>query len=160
MKTSDLELPLHLYTETRDQDGVETGGTFAADKLVAWSEDGYGDAIDKWCNQICRRELDVIETWEDDRILQLEDDWVSVENDGDEDEQRYHLACEAITREAGTKRDNARDRMAEHKTAIEELVQESRNWIEAHKPPPQEDNYVGYLVAIAAIAAGAYVLVT
>ena len=165
MNTSELELPQHVYKETTNPDGTVTMDTFASDKLIAWSEDGYGDAIDKWCKQVCDRKIEAIDTWEDNRILQLEDEWMLIEKneydeDEDEDEERYHLACDVVTREAGVKRDGARERMVEHKAAIEELAQQAREFIATHKPPPQEDNLTGYLVAIAAFAAVAYVLVT
>ncbi|MEN8107251.1 MAG: hypothetical protein ABFS22_04515 [Pseudomonadota bacterium] len=169
MNTSELELPKHLYTETADPDGPATMDTIVPDKLIAWSEDSVGDAIDRWCKQICNRKIEVIDAWEDNRILQLEDEWISLEHDGDddeydddqdEDERHYHLACDAVNSNAAVKRDVARERMAEHKTAIEELVQQSREFITAHQPPPQEDHWVGYLLAIAAVAAVAYVLIT
>lgn len=169
MNTPELELPKHLYTDTADPDATATMDTIVPDKLIAWSEDGYGDAIDRWCKQICDRKIEAIEAWEDNRILQLEDEWISLEHDGDDDEYdedqdegegHYHLACDAVNRDAVVKRDGARERMAEHKTAIEELVQQSREFIAAHQPPPQEDHWVGYLLAIAAVAAVAYVLFT
>lgn len=165
MNTPELELPGHIYDETAAADGTATRVTYSADRLVAWSEQERGDAIEKWCKQICDRRLERIDAWEDNRILLLEDDWLSVEQDteeeeGDENEGRYHLACEAVVREAASKRDIARKQMVENSAAIEKLVKEARDHIEAHRPPPQEAHFVGYFLAIAAVAAVAYVVVT
>lgn len=165
MNTSELELPQHLYTESTGPDGSATRVTLASDKLIAWSEGGRGDAIDQWCRQLCDRKIAAINTWKDNRILQLEDDWASTENhvedeDDDEEEERYHLACELVIREAEMKRTAARERMAEQKAAIEKLVQQARAFNAAQTPPPQESHMAGYLVVIAALAAVAYVLLT
>ena len=83
MNTSEPELPQHLYTEATEPDGTATRATIAADKLIAWSEDGRGDAVDSWCQQIHDREIKAIDAWEDDRILQLEDEWIALEQDED-----------------------------------------------------------------------------
>jgi hypothetical protein len=161
MKTPELELPRHIYDETTAPDGAVTRVTYSADRLVAWSEQERGDAIEKWCKQICDRTLERIDAWEDERILQLEDEWLSVERDmeedeDDENEDHYHLACEAVVREAAGKRDSARKQMIERSAAIEKLVQEARDHIDAHRPPAQEEHFVGYLLAIAAVATVAY----
>jgi hypothetical protein len=165
MKTPELELPKHVYDESTAPDGSGTRLTYSAERLVAWAERERGDAIGKWCRQICDRTLENIDAWEDNRILQLEDEWVSIEQDieddeDDENEHHYHQACDTVVREAASKRDRARQQMLEHSAAIEKLVREARNHIEAHRPPPQEEHFVGYFLAIAAIAAVAYVVVT
>jgi hypothetical protein len=153
MNTSEPLLPKHLYIHSTAPDGTVTNVTFSPDKLLAWSECGRGDAVDKWCKQICDKKIAAINTWEDNRILQLEDDWASAENDvededEDEDEIRFNLACEAVTREATMKRENAREQMAEHKAAIEKLVRQARASNAAHTPPPQESHLVRYLIAV------------
>lgn len=165
MNTSERELPKHLYIESTGPDGAASRFTFAPDKLIAWSESGRGDAIDKWCKQICDKKIVAINTWKDNQILHLEDDWASAENnieeeDEDEEERRYHLACEQVARKARMKREIARKQMAEHKAAIEKLVRQARAFSAAHTPPPQEGHLIGYLIAAAAIAAVAYVLIT
>jgi hypothetical protein len=165
MNTSELELPMHIYDETTAPDGTGTRVAYSADRLVAWAEQERGGAIEKWCKQICDRTLENIDAWEDNRILQLEDEWLSIEQDIEEDEDdehegRYHLACDTVVREAVSKRDNASKQMVKHSAAIEKLVKEARNHIDAHRPPPQEEHFVGYFLAIAAVAAVAYVVVT
>jgi hypothetical protein len=169
MNTSEPLLPKHLYIESTAPDGTASRITFAPDKLIAWSEGGRGDAIEKWCEQVCDKKIVAINTWEDNQILYLEDEWASAENDveeddEDEDEIRLHLACDAVTREAKMKREIAREQMAEHKAAIEKLVQQARAVNTAHKPPPRENHLVGYLIAVSiGIGIGiavAYVLFT
>ena len=169
MNTSEPILPKHLYIESTAPDETATKVTFAPDKLIAWSEVGGGDAIDNWCRQICDEKIAAINTWEDDRILELEDEWVSSENDveeedEDEEEKHYHLACEVVSRDAEKKREIAREQMAEHKAAIEKLVRQARTFNDAHTPPKEEKHLVGYLVvaisAVLAIAVVAYVLIT
>ena len=169
MNTSEPILPKHLYTESTAPDGTATKVTFVPDKLIAWSEVGGGDAIDNWCKQICDKKIAAINTWEDDRILQLEDEWASSENDveeedEDEEEKRYHLACEVVSRDAEMKRDLAREQMSEHKAAIEELVRQTKTFNETHTSPKEEKHLVGYLAvaisAVLAIAVVAYMLIT
>jgi len=166
MNASDLELPPHLYTAATDPDSGRQQVMLNADKLIAWSEQGGGDAVDSWCRQFCDRELDAIDVWEDNRILELEEEWMSddkdvEDEDEDEDEHRYHLACEAVAREAASKRAGARERLAEHKAAIERRVREARDYAAAHKPPPEEEeHWFEYLLALAGAAAVAFVLLT
>jgi hypothetical protein len=171
MNTSEPLLPKHLYVDSAAPDGTVTKVTFSPDKLIAWSESGRGDAIDKWCKQICDKKIVAINTWEDNQILQLEDDWVSSENnveeeDEDEEEERYHLACEAVSRDAEMKREVAREQMLEHKAAIEKLVRQARTCNATPIPLPQESHIVRYLIALAVgigIGIGiavAYMLVT
>jgi hypothetical protein len=169
MNTSEPILPKHLYIESTATGGTANKVTFEPEKLIAWSEVGGGDAIDNWCRQICDEKIAAINTWEDDRILELEDEWVSSENDveeedEDEEEKRYHLACEVVSRDAEKKREIAREQMAEHKAAIEKLVRQARTLNVTHTPPKEKKYLVGYLLvavsAVVAIAAVAYVLIT
>lgn len=162
MDTTELGLPLHLYTEVRDPDRTVTDITIAPDKLVNWSSHGYGDAIDKLCRQIYDSELETIHDWEQTRLLLLEEQWMTLENgvDDDEHEQQYDLGCDAVAREADARRDAAGTRMARRKAAIEKLVQRARAYLKTQEPEPQESNILGYLVALASASALAYVLVT
>jgi len=153
MNTSEPLLPQHLYSDSPEAHGTGSRLTFSPEKLIAWSEDGHGDAIDKWCKHICEKKIVEINTWEDNQILYLEDEWASTENDvededEDEDENRFHLACEAVTREAQVKRDFAREQVAAHKAAIEKLVQQARTASAPHTPPPRESHLVRYLIAV------------
>jgi hypothetical protein len=155
MNTSEPLLPKHLYIDSTTPDGTVTKVTIAPDKLLAWSEGGRGDAVDKWCKQICDKKIVAINTWEDNRILQLEDEWASAENDveeedeeEDEDEIRFNLACEVVSRDAEMKREVAREQMAEHKTAIEKLVRQAKASNAAYTPPPQESHLAKYLIAV------------
>ena len=170
MKTSELELPKHLYTVASSPCGTMKKFVFSPDMLITWAEDGRGDAVARLCHEVCDRRIEAIDNWESDRILQLEDEWIAAGNDvdayslEDEDEdndehvKRYHEACEAVVREAEMKRARARERMNEHKSAVETLVQEAREFIAAHEPPPAEDHFVGYLLTIGAVMAAGYVL--
>ena len=169
MNTSEPLLPKHLYIDSTGADEAVSRLTFAPDKLIAWSEDGRGDAIEKWCKHVCEKKIVAINSWEDNQILYLEDEWASAENDieeedEDEDEIRFHLACEAVTREAEMKREIAREQMAEHRAAIEKLVRQARTSNPTHTPPAQQSHLVRYLIAVA-IGVGigiavAYVLLT
>ena len=170
MNTSELELPKHLYTEASSPCGSMKKVIFSPDMLINWAEDGRGDAITRLCHDVCEKKIQAIDSWESDRILQLEDEWIAAGNDEDayglqdEDEdndehvKRYHEACEAVTREAEMKRARIRERMTEHKSAVETLVQEAREFIAAHEPPPAEDHFVGYLLTIGAVLAVGSVL--
>ena len=155
MNTSEPLLPKHLYLDSTGPDGTVSRLAYSRDKLLAWSEDGHGDAIDKWCKHVCDKKIDAINTWEDNQILSLEDEWASTERDveeededEDEDEIRYHLACEAVTGEAEKKREIAREQMAEHKAAIEKLVRQARSSSTTRLPPAQESHLVRYLIAL------------
>jgi hypothetical protein len=154
MNTSEPLLPKHLYSDSTAADGTVPRLTVSPEKLIAWSEGGNGDAIDKWCKHICEKKIVAINTWEDNQILYLEDEWASIENDvededEDEDENRFHFACEAVTREAQMKRDIAREQMTEHKAAIEKLVKQARGASATHIPPSHENRLVRYLIAVA-----------
>ncbi|MGD2137540.1 MAG: hypothetical protein PVJ66_01380 [Gammaproteobacteria bacterium] len=170
MKTSELELPKHLYTKITSPCGTMTRFIIAPDKLISWAEQGRGDAILHLCHKSCERKIEAIDAWESDRIMQLEDECIAAGNDeeayapGDEDEdaaeRRYQQVCERIAREAEMKRARIRAKMEEHKSAVEKLVQDARVYIAAHESHPQEDNLLAYLLAIGAIAVLGYVLFT
>lgn len=164
MKASELGLPDYLYKKTTSPCGTKTKVIFAPDKLIAWSEQGRGDAIDRLCRQIYERKLGEIDAWEDDRIRQLEDQWLVAENDEDAcgrqegGENHIQLAREAIAREAEIKRASVKDRAADHRNAVEKLIQDAREFIATHQAPQQEDHLVEYLFLIGVASALGYVL--
>ena len=160
MSALELELPLHLYTEKKDPNGIVTGQNYSADKLVAWADCGRGDAVDSLCEQIFKRDLEAIEAWQENQFLLLEETWVAVENgiDDSENEQQYELACDAVRREAGEKDEAAALKLKQRKSGIEKLVLQSREYLAANRPAPQEGNASGYLFALAAVGVLVYIL--
>lgn len=166
MKISEMELPQYLYTKTTSSCGTKTKYTIAPDKLVSWAEEGRGDAIYELCQTVYERKLASINTWERDRMLQLEDEWMTA-GDGEDmhirrfvNVKRYPTTREDVAREAEMKRANAKKRLTEHQTALVKLVQEARVFISAHYADQEEDDMLAYLLAIGAIGAFAYVLLT
>ena len=157
-----LYLPKHLYTETRDESGVVTGITYAADKLAAWSGNGCGDAASKLCKQIYDSEIKEITAHEDQQLLLLEEQWLKLENgeDDDAEEAQYDLACEAVCSEAQEQRLAARQRMEQRHAAIDKLVHESMEHIVNNTPEQEGNSYFGYLIALGMLAAVVYVLLT
>ncbi len=146
----DLELPKHLYTETKGPDGALTDITFAPEKLIAWYEYGHGNALQRWYQDICDREIEAIDAWEDTWSLLQEEKWLEQENGQDDDaaETQYDLACQAIAREATSRRDAVMTRIDDTKAAIEKLVTESREHIAAHQPAEPVDHTFMILLAI------------
>ena len=146
----DLELPKHLYTETRAPDGTITDIIFAPEKLIAWYEYGQGNALQRWYQDIYDREIEAIDAWEDAWSLLQEEKWLEQENGQDDDaaETRYNLACEAIAREADSRRNAVRTRIDETRSAIETLVTESREYIAAHQPDEPVDHTFMILLAL------------
>lgn len=155
MHSLELELPRHLYTETRDSEGNITDVIYAADKLVSWSEYGGGNTIDRWCREKFEREIEAIDTWEDNRFLVLEERWLEEENGHDDAvaEARYERDCQVITAAAEEKRAAALNRMEARKAAIEKLVAESRAHLAAQQPAEPVDYTFEVLVAIGAVIA-------
>ena len=160
MNTSEPELPPHLYIEVPDPDDAQIRTTLDTEKLVAWSRYGRGNAIDEWCRKVCARKITAIYEWEEDRHLQLEENWISHENDEDDDdhEQRYLRACEEVSRTASLKRQAMLEQNADHKSAIEKLVEEARGVIEAHQPPEQ-DHFFDYVLVTSIVVLLVYVLI-
>ena len=165
MKISELELPRHLYTES-------TGPCGAADKLIApdmlvyWAEQGRGDAIYRLCHRVYERRLASINAWEIDRIQQLEEELMLSGYDEDMsgckyvNVKHYHTTLEDVVREAELNRASVKERMTEHQTAIEELVQEAREYISAFTAQQDEGDMLTYLLVIVVAAAAAYVFFT
>lgn len=150
MHALDLELPKHLYTETRSPDGAIKDITFEPEKLIAWYEYGQGNALQRWYQDICDREIEAIDAWEDTWSLLQEEKWLEQENGQDDDaaEAQYNLACEAIAREAESRRDAVMTRINETKAAIEQLVTESREHLAAHQPAEPVDHTFMILLAL------------
>ena len=69
MSAQELELPFYLYTEKKGTDGIVTGLTYKAEKLVAWAESGRGDAVDKLCAQGLVRASEAIADWQANQVL-------------------------------------------------------------------------------------------
>jgi len=164
MKTSELELPQHLYTEESSGPGGAVTRLIAPDKLVSWAEEGRGDAISRLCHSVYDRKLASIDAWESERILQLEAEWMAAGNDEDMsgckyvNVKHYHTTREDVAREAELKRARVKERMAEHKTAIEELVQEASAFISAYVAHQEESDMLAYLLAIVVIVGAGYAI--
>ena len=146
----ELQLPKHLYTETRGPDGTLSDITFVPEKLIAWYEYRCGAALQRWYQDICDREIEAIDAWEDNQFLRQEEQWLEQENGQDDDaaEAAYDLACQAIAREADSRREAVIARIAETKAAIEELVTESREYLAAHQPEEPVDHTFITLLAL------------
>ena len=164
MKTSELELPQHLYAETTSPGGAMTR-LIVPDKLVSWAEEARGDAVVSLCHTVYERKLASISAWESERILQLHDEWMVAGNDEDisgskyVNVKHYHTTREAVAREADLKRASVRERMPEHQTAIEELVQEARVFIRGYAAQQDENETHTYMLVIVVIAAVCYALI-
>jgi hypothetical protein len=165
MNLSELELPKDLYTEEASPCGTKTRIVYAPDKLVAWSEQWRGNAIHRLCNQAYKRKISDIDAWEIDRVRQLQgSDRMAAANDEDvfaledEDAKRLRQAREAIAREAERKRASVKESVADQRTAIEQLVQEAREYIEAHEAAPHDDHLLAYLFFIGAVIVAGQVL--
>ena len=160
MSALEPELPLHLYTENKDPDGVVTGLNYSADKLVSWADCGRGDAVDSLCEQIFKRDLETIEAWKENQFLLLEETWAAVENgiDDIENEKQYELACDAVHREAEGKGKIAEQKKKQRESDIEKLVMQSREYIAANQPVHKETGASGYLLALAAFSVLVYVV--
>lgn len=160
MSVQELELPLHLYTEARGPDGKVTGLNCPADKLVSWADHGCGDAIERLCEQLLDREMEVIDMWKENQFLLLEETWVALENgiDDVENEKQYALACDAVCREADEKAEVAVLQLKQRKSEIEKLVRQSREYLAMNQPAPQGDTMSGYLFILAAVAVLVYLV--
>jgi len=163
MKTSELELPQYLYTEDSSPCGAMTR-LIAPDKLVSWAEEGRGDAIPRLCHAVYEKKLASINAWENDRILQLEDEWMAAGNDEDMSGSKYvnvkhyHTTREDVVREAEMKRASVKKRMIEHQASIEELVQEAREFLSAYVAQQDEGDMLSYLLGIVVLIAAGYAL--
>ena len=165
MKLSEMELPQHLYTIATSPCGTDTTYRFPADKLVSWADAGRGSAIIELCHTVYERNLESINAWERDRMVELEDDLMT-SGDGENirgrkyvNVKRHPTTREAVAKEAELKRANAKVRLGEHQVAIEKLVQEARSVVAAHYAQ-DEDDMLPYLLILGVIGVFAYVLLT
>jgi hypothetical protein len=158
MTTLDLKLPRHLYTETLNEDGEVTGVTYLHDRLINWFDHGKG--LRDLCETVYEGELGNIAAWEEEQLLRLEEQWLEVENgeDDDDNEEQYHLACEAVTQEADKKRQLAESQMAERYNAIEELVSQCAGHVTEHTPAARTSHAAEYILAFILIAIVVFVL--
>jgi hypothetical protein len=165
MKASELELPQHLYTETTSSGGAITK-LIVPDMLVSWAEQGRGDAIYRLCHTAYERRLASINVWESERIRQLEDELMLPGNDEDMSGSKYvnvkhyHTTRGDVVREAELSRASVKERMTEHQTAIENLVQEAREFISAFVVQQDEGDMITYLLAIVVVVAAGYAFFT
>jgi len=165
MKTSELELPQHLYIEEPASPYGAMARLIAPDKLIAWAEEGRGDAIARLCHTVYERKLASIDAWESDRILQLEDQWLAAGNNEDMsgckyvNVKHYHMTRVDVVREAELKRASVKEHLAEHQAAIKELVQEAREFISACVAQQDEGDMLTYLLAIIVVVAAGYALI-
>ena len=161
MKIFELELPQHLYAETASPD-VAVDKLVAPEKLVSWAEQGRGDAIFRLCHTVYERRLASINAWESDRIQQLEEElMLSGYDEGMSgckyvNVKHYHTTLEDVVRETELNRASVKERMTEHQTAIEELVQEAREYISAFAVQQDEGDMLTYLLVIVAVVAAGY----
>ena len=161
MKIFELELPQHLYAETASPGGA-VDKLIAPEKLVSWAEQGRGDAIFRLCHTVYERRLASINAWESDRIQQLEEElMLSGYDEGMSgckyvNVKHYHTTLEDVVREAELNRASVKERMTEHQAAIEELVQEAREYISAFAVQQDEGDMLTYLLVIVAVVAAGY----
>lgn len=157
-----LQLPGYLYTETKDDNGAVTDVTYAADKLIAWSGNGCGDAVGKLCEQICSSEIEAIDAREEHQLLLLEQQWLKLENgiDDEEEEAQYDLACDAVAGEAQAQREDARQRRDQRHAAIDRLVLQSMEHMASNPAGQSEGAGGGYLLALAVLAGLVFVLLS
>lgn len=157
MSTLELNLPQHLYVETKDEDGMVTGLELDADKLLFWAGHGHGRAIADFCRKLRDEELATIEAWQERRLLLLDEQWQEAENDIDDDaaEQRYEQECERVLAEAEQRRERSAVRMARRQSAIEQLVQDAEAHLEEYRPVEDDNVSLGLMFFL--LAAGALV---
>jgi hypothetical protein len=158
MTVLDLKLPKHLYRETLNPDGEVLDVTYLHDRLMNWFDGGKG--LQNLCQTVYEDELAAIASWEEEQLLHLEEQWLEVENgeDDDDHEEQYHLACDAVTREADARRVVAKSQMAERYSAIEELVSQCAEHVEEHTFGPRVSHAAEYAIALILIAALVFVL--
>jgi hypothetical protein len=165
MKISDLELPQHLYAETTSPSGA-VDKLIAPEKLVSWAVQGRGDAIFSLCHTVYERRLASINAWESDRIQQLEEELMASGNDEDMsgckyvNVKHYHTTREDVAREAELKRASVKEHMTKHQAAIEELVQEAREFISAFAAQQDEGYMLTYLLVTVFVVAAGYAFFT
>jgi hypothetical protein len=158
MTALDLKLPKHLYRETLNADGEVTDVTYLHDRLINWFDGGKG--LHNLCQTVYDDELATVAIWEEEQLMLLEEQWLEIENgeDDDDNEDQYHLACDAVTREADARRIVAKSQMAERYSAIEDLVSQCAEHVEEHTAAPRTSHAAEYAIAFIIIAALVFVL--
>jgi len=164
MKISELELPLHLYSETTGHGPCEAGDKLIApENLVYWAEEGRGDAIYRLCHTDYERELAGINAWESERVQELENELMATGDGEDMSGNRYdrvkhyHTTLEDVAKEAELKRASVKERMTRRQSAIEELVKEAREVISAYVVQEDEGDMLSTMLTIVVIGAACYV---
>jgi len=162
MSAVELNLPQHLYVETRDEDGVVTGTELAADRLLVWAGHGYGNSISNYCRKLLDREIQAIDTWQERRLLLLDEKWHEAENGEDDDvaERQYAAACEDVINAADRRREQATAHMKQHQIAIEQLVYEAEAHLQEGRPAEDDNTSMGLLFALLAAGALVYTLLS
>ncbi|MEZ5541487.1 MAG: hypothetical protein R3F42_05525 [Pseudomonadota bacterium] len=162
MSALELNLPPHLYVETKDQEGKVTGLELDADKLLTWAGHGHGNAIANYCREQLEREYQVIENWQERHLLRLDEQWLEAENGEDDDvaETRYALACERVLGEAERRRELAAAHLAQRQSAIEQLVQEAEAHLEEFRPQEDDNASMGLMFFLLAAGAAIFILYT
>ena len=158
MTTLDLKLPRHLYRQTLNEDGEVTAITYLHDRLINWFDHGKG--LSDLCETVYEDELGSIAGWEEEQLLLLEEQWLEVENgeDDEDNEAQYHLACDAVTREADEKRQLAKSQKTERYNAIEKLVSQCAGHVAEHTPAARTNHTAEYVLLFIIIAVVVFVL--
>ena len=158
MSAVDLMLPGHLYMESHDQSGDVTDVIYLHDRLMNWFDHGKG--VNRLCQSVYEQQLDRIAGWEESQILQLEEQWLAIENGEDDDanEAQYHLACDAVAQEADERRALAAKERDQRHSAIIELVEDCAGHLEEHAPEPFTSHAAEFTMAIMLIGIVAYML--
>lgn len=163
MKITEMQLPQSLFTEVTGPDGTQTR-LIVPDKLVAWAEQGRGDAIARLCDTVYADRLASIDAWESDRIRQLEDELRDAGSDEVmrtrryEHVKHYHTTREDVVREAEMKRAGIREHMAGHRAALEKLVQDAREVVLAHQMHYENDDILAYILLTVTVFIAVYSL--
>jgi hypothetical protein len=162
MSAPELNLPQYLYVEAIGDDGSVTGRELDADRLLVWAGHGYGNSITDYCNRLLEQEFLTIENWQEQRLLQLDEQWQEAENGEDDDaaEQFYDQACERVLEEASQRRANATAQITQQQSAIEELVRDAEAHLEKNRPAEDDNASMGLMLLLAAAGVLVFTLLT
>ena len=152
MSAPEPHLPQFLYNEVIGEDGTVTGRELDADRLLAWAGHGYGNSITEYCGRLLEQEFLVIENWQEQRLLLLDEQWLEAENGEDDDaaEQFCNQACNRVLEEADQRRANATARITRQQSAIEELVRDAEAHVAKHRPAEDDNASMGLMLLLAA----------
>lgn len=162
MNAAERILPQHLFVEARDGEGRVTGLELDADKLLTWAGHGQGKSVTDYCHKLRDLEYRKIETWQERRLLLLDEAWQEAENGIDDDaaETRYELECEQVLEEAEQRRTRAAENCARQQSAIEQLVQEAEAHLEETRPQEDDNASMGLMFFLLAVGAAIFILYT